>query len=273
MILVKNKWFPFGNYKAINICGIVFYKGDNLSDKTINHEKIHTKQMIELLFIFFYLWYGIEYLIIRLFHKKQNDVYHDVSFEEEAHNNDDNLNYIDTRKHYAWFKYIKVKASKGVAGAGLGLGIAGTALWLLSGGLGGGLFGNRFGAAGAAALGAESTVEKEDKCELVNGMWQLAFNGQTARFNDRNQINAEIFGIYKSQVDADFGLYNSNITFWDVYVAFNAQYHDNIELYKEWFGEDNIENIKDKIIESAIVNWFEDEDAGIEKVWNYFRAI
>lgn len=57
-------------------------------------------------------------------------------------------------------------ASKGVAGAGLGLGIAGTALWLLSGGLGGGLFGNRFGAAGAAALGAESTVEKEDKCEL-----------------------------------------------------------------------------------------------------------
>lgn len=38
-------------------------------------------------------------------------------------------------------------------------------------------------------------------------------------------------------------------------------------------GEDNIENIKDKIIESAIVNWFEDEDAGIEKVWNYFRAI
>lgn len=74
MILVKNKWFPFGNYKAINICGIVFYKGDNLSDKTINHEKIHTKQMIELLFIFFYLWYGIEYLIIRLFHKKQNIV-------------------------------------------------------------------------------------------------------------------------------------------------------------------------------------------------------
>lgn len=58
-------------------------------------------------------------------------------------------------------------ASKGVAGAGLGLGIAGTALWLLSGGLGGGLFGNRFGAAGAAALGVESTVEKEDKCELV----------------------------------------------------------------------------------------------------------
>lgn len=43
----------------------------------------------------------------------------------------------------------KEYASKGVAGTGLGLGIAGTALWLLSGGLGGGLFGNRAGLAGA----------------------------------------------------------------------------------------------------------------------------
>lgn len=72
------------------------------------------------------------------------------------------------------------------------------------------------GVAGAAALGAESTVEKEDKCELINGMWQLAFNGQTARFNDRNQINAEMFGIYKSQIDADFGLYKSTRDSFDI---------------------------------------------------------
>lgn len=145
-------------------------------------------------------------------------------------------------------------ASKGVAGAGLGLGIAGTALWLLSGGLGGGLFGNRFGTAGAAALGAESTVETDNK---------------------GNKITSPMFTPIdvRKLYDKKFKSINSNITFWDVYVALNAQYHDNIELYKEWFGEDNIENIKDKIIESAIVNWFEDEDAGIEKVWNYFRAI
>lgn len=87
----------------------------------------------------------------------------------------------------------KEYASKGVAGTGLGLGIAGTALWLLSGGLGGGLFGNRMGAAGAVAAG----VEKEDKCELINGMWSLAFNGQTARCNDRHQIEAEMFGFIR----------------------------------------------------------------------------
>lgn len=93
--------------------------------------------------------------------------------------------------------------------------------------------------------------------------------------NKGNKITSPMFTPIdvRKLYDKKFKSINNNITFWDVYVALNAQYHDNIELYKEWFGEDNIENIKDKIIESAIVNWFEDEDAGIEKVWNYFRAI
>ena len=93
--------------------------------------------------------------------------------------------------------------------------------------------------------------------------------------NKGNKITSPMFTPIdvRKLYDKKFKSINSNITFWDVYVALNAQYHDNIELYKEWFGEDNIENIKDKIIKSAIVNWFEDEDAGIEKVWNYFRAI
>lgn len=110
----------------------------------------------------------------------------------------------------------KEYASKGVAGTGLGLGIAGTALWLLSGGLGGGLFGNRAGVAAAAGIGAEGIAEKEDKCELINGMWSLAYNGQNARFNDRQTINAKMFGLYKSQVDADFGLYKSTRDGFDI---------------------------------------------------------
>lgn len=110
----------------------------------------------------------------------------------------------------------KEYASKGVACTGLGLGIAGTALWLLSGGLGGGLFGNRAGVAAAAGIGAEGIAEKEDKCELINGMWSLAYNGQNARFNDRQTINAEMFGLYKSQVDADFGLYKSTRDGFDI---------------------------------------------------------
>lgn len=39
---------------------------------------------------------------------------------------------------------------------------------------------------------------------------------------------------------------NSNITLWDVYVALNAQYHDNIILYEKWFGNISEDEMKEK---------------------------
>lgn len=113
MKIVKTKWFPFREYKAINLFGILFTKSD-LSETEINHEAIHTAQMKEMLYIFFYLWYGIEYLIIwvaNLF-KSQHDHYHEVSFEEEAYYYDTNLAYLNQRKHYTWFKYIGLHSNE-----------------------------------------------------------------------------------------------------------------------------------------------------------------
>lgn len=112
MIIIKNKLIPFGKYSTMNICGILFTKKAYLSDKTINHEKIHTKQILETAIIGFYLWYIIEYLIIRFAHIFQNDAYRDISFEEEAYNNDENLDYLKHRKHYTWIKYIKIRSNK-----------------------------------------------------------------------------------------------------------------------------------------------------------------
>lgn len=112
MKIVYTKWFPFGPYHTINLFGILFTKRDYLTRDTILHERIHTAQMKEMLYIFFYLWYGVEYIIIRFFHKKQNNAYHDVSFEEEAHDNAYNWTYLETRKRYAWFKYIKIRSNR-----------------------------------------------------------------------------------------------------------------------------------------------------------------
>lgn len=111
--IIVNKIIPFGKYTTINIFGLLFTKIPKgiLRTDSVNHELIHTAQMKEMGFIFFYLWYGIEYLIIRLFHKKQGDAYKDVSFEEEAYANEKDFNYLNTRKHYSWFKYIKVKSN------------------------------------------------------------------------------------------------------------------------------------------------------------------
>lgn len=117
MIVIRNNFIPFSGYKAINLFGIVFVrKGARFDEYDYNHEHIHLKQLQETLWIFYYLWYLLEYLIVRivgLFKKKgQNESYHDISFEEEAHNNDHNLDYISTRKHYAWIKYIRIGSYK-----------------------------------------------------------------------------------------------------------------------------------------------------------------
>lgn len=72
MKIVYNTWFPFGSYHTLNFFGILFTKRKQLPESTITHESIHTAQMKEMLWLLFYLWYGVEYLLVRLFHKKQN---------------------------------------------------------------------------------------------------------------------------------------------------------------------------------------------------------
>lgn len=66
---------------------------------------------------------------------------------------------------------------------------------------------------------------------------------------------------------------DSSYTYWDVYVAMNAQFHDYARLYNEWYSNITREDLDNKIIASAINFWFKDEDAGVGKVWNYFKNI
>ena len=68
MKVIYNKFIPFKGYKAMNLFGIVFVrKGAKFDTYDYNHEHIHLKQMQEMLWIFYYLWYAIEYLIIMFF--------------------------------------------------------------------------------------------------------------------------------------------------------------------------------------------------------------
>lgn len=125
MTVIRNKFFPFPGYKAINLFGILFAKPNaKLDELTINHESIHSKQYREvalslaipvLLLSFsvswwfillvpftFYLWYVVEWLIRVIIGQK--DAYKNISLEKDA--------YIwqgipEERKRYSFFKYIK----------------------------------------------------------------------------------------------------------------------------------------------------------------------
>ena len=120
----------------------------------------------------------------------------------------------------------KEYASKGVGNAGLTLGIIGTALGLgvLGGGCGNGfnLFGNRNCNNGGCGCGDAPTAfgawrkECEDAVALTSAIYQGRITQLNERFADRQVINQEMFGIYKSQIDADFGLYKNQRDQFDV---------------------------------------------------------
>lgn len=110
MIIIKNNLIPFRGYKAIAIlCFLFVRKSVNMSETDYNHERIHiNKQMLEMLVVFFYLWYVIEFLIrwIGNGFKDFHGCYRKISFEQEAYQNQNNLNYLKERKPYAWIHYL-----------------------------------------------------------------------------------------------------------------------------------------------------------------------
>lgn len=125
----------------------------------------------------------------------------------------------------------------------------------------------------------------EDTLALQGGLYQWALTQQSQRFQDRQVIDGEMFGLYKSQIDADFSLYKGQRDNYDalkaqidelktqvadVYVAINAQYHDYCKLFEKWFGKGNFD---DMIFESAIDFWFDDVDFGEDKLWKYFNEL
>jgi hypothetical protein len=59
---------------------------------------------LAFLFLFFYLWYVIEWFI-RIF-INGSKAYKSLCFEREAYQNDDNLDYLKTRKRFSFLKYI-----------------------------------------------------------------------------------------------------------------------------------------------------------------------
>ena len=112
MKTIVNKYIPFKGFGALNLFGTIFvregvYKNNKPPKKTLNHEAIHTEQMKELGYIFFYIWYFIEWLLLLPFFGKK--AYNWISFEREAYDNDKNFKYLNRRERYNWFKYYGKK--------------------------------------------------------------------------------------------------------------------------------------------------------------------
>lgn len=103
MKIIYNSIIPVKGFIAMNLFGVLFVrKGKKLKDITLNHESIHTEQIKELGYIFFYIVYILEW-IVRLF--MNGNAYRNISFEQEAYDNQLDPNYLKNRKRYCWLKY------------------------------------------------------------------------------------------------------------------------------------------------------------------------
>lgn len=107
MILISKHIVPNG-FVGVTLFPFIFLKNKKLKEnKTlINHEKIHIKQQAELLLIFFYIFYILEWILKFLRHKNRYLAYKNISFEREAYQNENNFNYIKNRKFWAFIKYL-----------------------------------------------------------------------------------------------------------------------------------------------------------------------
>ena len=108
MILVFKYIFP-SRYCGMAIYPFIFLKEEGLKidEKLINHERIHLKQQLELLWILFFIWYFFEYLFRLYQFKNHYKAYKNISFEKEAYKNENNLTYLRNRKLFSFTNYLK----------------------------------------------------------------------------------------------------------------------------------------------------------------------
>ena len=93
-------------YILPNILGIclfpigIFFRNEYFTMKSFNHEAIHWRQQKEMLCIFFYVWYVLEWFVKIFFCGKY--AYLSISFEQEAYSGVKE----HQRKMYGWTKYV-----------------------------------------------------------------------------------------------------------------------------------------------------------------------
>ena len=108
MIIVCQRLLKNRKISGITLFPFIFLKKHEYKNNKvlINHEKIHLRQQLEMLIVFFYLWYVIEYYYWYFRLRNHYLAYKSISFEREAYAMEDDLNYLDKRKLWSFWKYI-----------------------------------------------------------------------------------------------------------------------------------------------------------------------
>lgn len=108
-ITIVSPWFTELVSIVIDVYAITIFpfiiSREEMDENTLNHETIHIHQQRELLVIPFYILYAYYYFKGLVKYKDKHNAYFMIPFEQEAYQNDHNLDYLKTRKRFAWRRY------------------------------------------------------------------------------------------------------------------------------------------------------------------------
>ena len=82
-------------------------RGTTEAAVTVNHEKIHIRQQLELLVVFFGLWYAVSFIAGLIRGRGRYGAYRNIIFEREAFDRMYDLDYLSRRKLFGFMKYWK----------------------------------------------------------------------------------------------------------------------------------------------------------------------
>lgn len=120
MRIKYSKIIPFKGFMAMNLYGTLFIRKEfkerwesrytkKTRDRILNHESIHSAQAHDFCkinwigYTIFYIVYRLLW-IVEIIRPPYNKAYKDVCFEKEAYINEDDLNYLKTRKKWSWMR-------------------------------------------------------------------------------------------------------------------------------------------------------------------------
>ena len=95
MFVVVNKFILARHFDGVVLWPFIVVKRADLKKNPVfmNHERIHLKQQVEMLLIFFFVWYTFEYLIRLIKYGDSYKAYNRICFEREAYANEKNLKF------------------------------------------------------------------------------------------------------------------------------------------------------------------------------------
>lgn len=105
-LLIHTKHFPPKGFYAITLFPFVFYNGDAVTERDLQHETVHLWQQAFLLVIPFYILYLLFWLLGLVRYRDAQKAYREIPFERSAYRLEAEKNKRPAMQAFDWVRCI-----------------------------------------------------------------------------------------------------------------------------------------------------------------------